>query len=1024
MEGRVSAAGDTIDRMAIGFVDAKDIPLRRPTLIGARFEVQDMLGAGGSGIVWKCLDRTSQRSVAVKIISVKNTEHHRRYLREVHALRLLRLPGIACLIDTGKYGEHEEYIAMEMAEGKPWPGEPGYYDWKRIAPQVVSLFEAVGRLHERGIIHRDLKPSNVFVDSKGRCTVLDFGVARGPALGQSQITAANAMIGTPRYFSPEQLQGRNHDQRSDLYAIGLMLYETLAGRNPHAIGGVMDMYALRVTRDAPPIEHSNVNLPPRAAAMINALLARTPERRPRTAGEALGMLGADIKQAQAWDELPLVGRVDFVDHLVREIDAGHSVALRGERASGKSRVLSELGRRLQAAGRPVAWAAAGARPLDSLRDIIDPVPAGHDGRAWAVQELTRRAAEGLVVIADDGVTLDRTSAECLRLAQARGGVVRISEEADALPIPPVDAAQLGVLFNGPDRIFHLREDGARELWTRCGNDWAHLSAEVRSWVAAGVANWDDARLTISRSIIEQLESGLAVSIPTLPPAPDGGKLSHPLEDLLGWITLAFPHGSAAFLARVAKLPEWEIGIELDELTEMGAIRRREDGVFVAVRTAALSEWTEERLLLAHRSIAEALPAGHPRRLAHLVAGEHWKLLAAEALAHAEARRDEARVGRAIGALSTALALTRDLRDAERDGALLDAITDAALHNNTLESADRALGEFDKVETDAGASRPGQRTVLQAARLALQGRYAEAAIGTAEPCPAAPAFVETWRLALLSYAQIFSTPDAVDGTIEEIERRSAELPDLAAVALARRGLRAYLAGDYAQAVVLQRTAADLRRDPASRLLTRSMIASALLELGELDAAEALAAELNAAGRETRNTVLEARSEWLGRACRYRRGEQFAADRELVEVVGCFEQPALLGTVSCTEAAIALRGRELRSAIALAATAEAAFGRCRLPDAALLARVLGWCAGHPHETDEYEALVASAGKATAWGLGLQTLALAALRRPPRREDCAALARLVLERAPWPLPHRHLEVLAVDRCLEYLALSWSDS
>ncbi len=269
------------------------MPTKKPTIqvvIDDRWALAELFGCGASGRVWRARDRTSGADVAIKLIRVNSVEHQRRVTREITALRMLRLPGVVQFLGHGEY-LGEPYLVMELVPGEPFPGRRGRGGWSGLRLPALRLCDALARVHALGIVHRDLKPGNVLVDERDHVTILDFGLARGTP-GDLGNSGSDPYVGTPRYLAPEQLAGEEFDARADLYAVGVMLFEALAGVPPNRD----DEFFARLISVEPPTHASLHLLAPDAPAgvrnVIHALLEGSPEARPQDALTTRALLGA------------------------------------------------------------------------------------------------------------------------------------------------------------------------------------------------------------------------------------------------------------------------------------------------------------------------------------------------------------------------------------------------------------------------------------------------------------------------------------------------------------------------------------------------------------------------------------------------------------------------------------------------------------------------------------------------------------------------------------------------------------
>ena len=254
------------------------------------------LGAGGMGEVWRAEDTRLQREVAIKILGdaiAKDPEWKARFLREARTVAQLNHPNIATIYAIDQEGD-KVFIAMELIEGDSLGtiigrGKMELHDTVRIIRQVADALEEA---HFKGIVHRDIKPDNVIVTRAKRVAkVLDFGIAKqvGPSASRNTpaLTQGGMIIGTPYYMSPEQALGKPLDQRSDLFSLGVVLYEMLAGVRPF-IGETMTEAMMHIIMTEPPPIGSVVPTVPRGLReIINLCLQKAPDRRFSSAGELI-----------------------------------------------------------------------------------------------------------------------------------------------------------------------------------------------------------------------------------------------------------------------------------------------------------------------------------------------------------------------------------------------------------------------------------------------------------------------------------------------------------------------------------------------------------------------------------------------------------------------------------------------------------------------------------------------------------------------------------------------------------------
>jgi len=222
------------------------------TVVDERYSILSRIGSGGMAEVYCAQDMQLGRRVALKLLHRRfsaDPDFVERFRREASAAAGLQHPNVVGVFDRGEW-DGTYYIAMEYLEGRSLKdilSSEGPLAPARATDIVVQILRAARFAHQRGVIHRDLKPHNVIVDDEGRAKVTDFGIARA---GASDMTETGSIMGTAQYLSPEQAQGHAVSARSDIYAIGILLYELLTGRVPFQ-GDSPVMIALKQVSGAP-----------------------------------------------------------------------------------------------------------------------------------------------------------------------------------------------------------------------------------------------------------------------------------------------------------------------------------------------------------------------------------------------------------------------------------------------------------------------------------------------------------------------------------------------------------------------------------------------------------------------------------------------------------------------------------------------------------------------------------------------------------------------------------------------------
>ncbi|WP_395827937.1 serine/threonine-protein kinase PknK [Archangium violaceum] len=257
-------------------------PPRPGEHIDGRFELRGRVGAGGMGEVFQALDTKTGRLIALKII--RDTSDHNRLEQEARALAELHHPAIVKPVASGATRQGEPYLAMEWLEGEDLSvllrrRRLGIGEALALTRRVAS---ALGEAHARGMIHRDIKPANLFIehDDVTQVRLLDFGIAR--FLGQTRRTRTGSLVGTPGYMAPEQARGdKELTPALDVFSLGCVLFEVLAGRPAFEGQHVMAILAKVIFMEAPPLEAHCPDVSPELAELVSRMLSKEPSARPR-----------------------------------------------------------------------------------------------------------------------------------------------------------------------------------------------------------------------------------------------------------------------------------------------------------------------------------------------------------------------------------------------------------------------------------------------------------------------------------------------------------------------------------------------------------------------------------------------------------------------------------------------------------------------------------------------------------------------------------------------------------------------
>ncbi len=250
-----------------------------------KYKVIEVLGKGAMGIVYKALDPDINREVAVKTVhfdmaieGAQQEEVQARFMREAQAAGRLTHPNIVMIYDVGREGDMT-YIVMQCIEGRSLAKIIGAGD--RVAPDYIvrlmtQVCQALDYAHQKGIVHRDIKPANILIDHSGNPFLADFGVAR---MDTSTVTQTGTVMGTPSYMSPEQVMGKRIDKRSDIFSLGVILFELLSGKRPFD-GESITTVMYRIVHESPrSLRDMLKDVPAGFDYIISKALAKDPEQR-------------------------------------------------------------------------------------------------------------------------------------------------------------------------------------------------------------------------------------------------------------------------------------------------------------------------------------------------------------------------------------------------------------------------------------------------------------------------------------------------------------------------------------------------------------------------------------------------------------------------------------------------------------------------------------------------------------------------------------------------------------------------
>ena len=252
-------------------------------LLAGRYEMEGVLGRGGMAVVYAARDRRLDRRVAVKVVplAAAESEARHRFVREARSSAGLAHPNAVAVFDAGEADDHL-YLVMEFVDGRTLAdllaeGRP--FEAAEATAVAMSVLAALGHAHAAGIVHRDVKPSNIMISNDDTVKLLDFGIARRFDDLAAAVTAEGHIVGTPKYLAPEQIEGGPATPATDVYAVGVVLFEMITGSAPFNGDTPVAAALARLHAPAPDVRARGHDVPADLAAVIDTAMAREPTHR-------------------------------------------------------------------------------------------------------------------------------------------------------------------------------------------------------------------------------------------------------------------------------------------------------------------------------------------------------------------------------------------------------------------------------------------------------------------------------------------------------------------------------------------------------------------------------------------------------------------------------------------------------------------------------------------------------------------------------------------------------------------------
>ena len=352
-------------------------------LIANRYELGSVVGSGGMSVVYSATDTLLGREVAVKMLRselARDANFRERFRREAQNAGRLNHPAIVAIYDTGETlhdGQSTPYIVMELVKGrnlKDIVADGGPLSPDEAATTLIPVCEALQVSHDAGIVHRDIKPANVMITNTGVVKIMDFGIARALDDVTSHMTQTSAVIGTAQYLSPEQARGKPVDGRSDLYALGCLMYDIMVGHPPFDGDTPFAVAYQHVQEDPTPPSEFIPDLSPTAALNVDAVVLTAMAKHPGDRYQTAVEMAADLQRLEK--NLVTMAARQYVDHDPEGAanlpgPAGIAAAeLAAGGAAGLAGAAGAVGAGMGAAG--FAGAGAGADAADAMETTVVP----------------------------------------------------------------------------------------------------------------------------------------------------------------------------------------------------------------------------------------------------------------------------------------------------------------------------------------------------------------------------------------------------------------------------------------------------------------------------------------------------------------------------------------------------------------------------------------------------------------------------------------------------------------------------
>jgi eukaryotic-like serine/threonine-protein kinase len=273
-------------------------------ILAGRWELEELVGTGGMSSVYRARDLALERNVALKLIHERFSdadEHVERFRREARMVASLQHQNIVTIIDRGDH-DGRQFIVFEFVDGenlKQLVDREGPLPVERALELAIQVARGLAYAHQNGVVHRDVKPQNILLNGHGQAKVTDFGIARSMDVQHQGVTQTGTVLGTSNYIAPEQAQGRPVDEHTDVYSLGVVLYELLAGEVPFSGDNFVAVAMRHINEPPPSVRHRRPDVSPRLEAAIDRALAKEPAHRFATMADFCDELNECLREAYA-----------------------------------------------------------------------------------------------------------------------------------------------------------------------------------------------------------------------------------------------------------------------------------------------------------------------------------------------------------------------------------------------------------------------------------------------------------------------------------------------------------------------------------------------------------------------------------------------------------------------------------------------------------------------------------------------------------------------------------------------------